>query len=214
MVAWLSSCASSSERGLPCLHTTHSALNSGRPVFAADVAAPADAIDAPRPVDLPSDALIILPVRNFVLFPGVVMPVAAGSPVAIAAAQAGRAPGQAGRHPDAARSRSGRAFGWQTCTASAWSPISCAMSRRQTARTTDLPRASSASGSSEFVREQPFLAGARPAADRRADRAHGPEIEARFLHLQGQARRGAAASAAGAAGAAATRSPIAARPSR
>src|SRR5688572_6886028 len=36
---------------------------------------------------LPSDALIILPVRNFVLFPGVVMPVALGRPGSVAAAQ-------------------------------------------------------------------------------------------------------------------------------
>ena len=38
-------------------------------------------------VDLPEDALIIVPVRNFVLFPGVVMPVTVGRPASIAAAQ-------------------------------------------------------------------------------------------------------------------------------
>ncbi len=36
---------------------------------------------------LPSDALIILPVRNFVLFPGVVMPLSLGRAMSIAAAQ-------------------------------------------------------------------------------------------------------------------------------
>jgi ATP-dependent Lon protease len=41
---------------------------------------------APR-VDLPSDALIIVPVRNVVLFPGLVLPITMGRPRSIAAAQ-------------------------------------------------------------------------------------------------------------------------------
>ena len=36
---------------------------------------------------LPSDAMIIVPVRNFVLFPGMVMPVSIGRPKSMAAAQ-------------------------------------------------------------------------------------------------------------------------------
>src|SRR5204863_3401620 len=36
---------------------------------------------------LPPDAMIIMPVRNFVLFPGVVMPVTIGRPKSVAAAQ-------------------------------------------------------------------------------------------------------------------------------
>ena len=38
-------------------------------------------------VPIPADALIILPVRNMVLFPGVVMPITIGRPKSIAAAQ-------------------------------------------------------------------------------------------------------------------------------
>src|SRR4051794_12868884 len=48
------------------------------------VSAPQSSADA---VPLPSDALIILPVRNFVLFPGTVMPITIGRPSSIAAAQ-------------------------------------------------------------------------------------------------------------------------------
>jgi len=52
----------------------------------------ADALRAPadagRPIaELPEDALIILPARNFVLFPGIVFPLSIGRPASIAAAQ-------------------------------------------------------------------------------------------------------------------------------
>ena len=40
-----------------------------------------------QPVSLPSDGLIIVPVRNTVLFPGVVIPITIGRPKSIAAAQ-------------------------------------------------------------------------------------------------------------------------------
>jgi ATP-dependent Lon protease len=43
---------------------------------------------APAPIPaLPSDALIIVPVRNMVLFPGLVLPIAVGRPKSVAAAQ-------------------------------------------------------------------------------------------------------------------------------
>src|SRR5215470_10129084 len=55
---------------------------------------PGEIPQAPAGVDketgalpLPSDALIILPVRNFVLFPGIVMPLSLGREMSIAAAQ-------------------------------------------------------------------------------------------------------------------------------
>ena len=40
-----------------------------------------------QPVSIPGDALIIVPVRNTVLFPGVVLPITIGRPQSIAAAQ-------------------------------------------------------------------------------------------------------------------------------
>jgi ATP-dependent Lon protease len=48
-------------------------------------AAPANSSES---IALPSDALIIIPVRNAVLFPGIVTPIALGRPKSIAAAQA------------------------------------------------------------------------------------------------------------------------------
>jgi ATP-dependent Lon protease len=57
-------------------------------------AVPGAAHEAPASVDkeagatpLPSDALIVVPVRNFVLFPGIVMPLSLGRALSIAAAQ-------------------------------------------------------------------------------------------------------------------------------
>ena len=48
---------------------------------------PANVDKAAGALPLPSDALVILPVRNFVLFPGVVMPVSIGRTRSVAAAQ-------------------------------------------------------------------------------------------------------------------------------
>src|SRR5260370_10210181 len=48
---------------------------------------PANVDKAAGAPPLPSDALVILPVRNFVLFPGVVMPVSIGRARSVAAAQ-------------------------------------------------------------------------------------------------------------------------------
>ena len=57
-------------------------------------AVPGATLEAPAGVDkevsmppLPADALIILPVRNFVLFPGIVMPLSLGRMLSIGAAQ-------------------------------------------------------------------------------------------------------------------------------
>ena len=41
--------------------------------------------EAPAPVPLPPDALIILPVRNAVLFPGLIAPLGIGRPKSIVA---------------------------------------------------------------------------------------------------------------------------------
>jgi len=56
------------------------------PRFAAEAGAGAAATTETRP-EAPANEMIILPVRNFVLFPGVVMPLTIGRPVSIAAAQ-------------------------------------------------------------------------------------------------------------------------------
>src|ERR1700734_2010062 len=59
-----------------------------RPSFAADLgSAPGAAANGPQLIDVPPDILIIVPLRNFVLFPGVVMPVTITQPAAVAAAQ-------------------------------------------------------------------------------------------------------------------------------
>src|ERR1700760_436614 len=47
---------------------------------------PASAKNQPHPV-IPEDATIILPVRNMLLFPGMVLPLTIGRPASIAAAQ-------------------------------------------------------------------------------------------------------------------------------
>ncbi len=133
---------------------------------------------------VPADQLIILPVRSFVLFPGVVMPVAVARPSSIAAAQ------QAARE--------GR-------------PVGILMQRDATTDEpgpTDLHRmgvvanilryVTAPDGThhlvcqgeqrfrvDEFVREKPFIT----ARVTRIDEAVAPtsEIEARFVHLQAQA---------------------------
>jgi ATP-dependent Lon protease len=50
--------------------------------------AAANARGAAQPLDLPEDALILVPVRNVVLFPGMVLPVTIGRALSVAAAQA------------------------------------------------------------------------------------------------------------------------------
>lgn len=63
------------------LESTHPAATPDQ----ADVAVPASAAD--KTGELPDDALIIVPVRNMVLFPGMIVPIAIGRESSIAAAQ-------------------------------------------------------------------------------------------------------------------------------
>jgi ATP-dependent Lon protease len=51
-------------------------------------AAERPAAEAPKPLDLPEGAMILLPTRNAVLFPGIVVPLTLGRPGSIAGAQA------------------------------------------------------------------------------------------------------------------------------
>ena len=53
----------------------------------ADAAPDDGADDAPEPSELPEDALLVLPVRRTVLFPGLVQPITLDRPRSIAAAQ-------------------------------------------------------------------------------------------------------------------------------
>ncbi|MEJ0092408.1 MAG: endopeptidase La [Methylocella sp.] len=149
---------------------------------AADAGAPA-AVASPR-VDLPEDALIIVPVRNFVLFPGVVMPVTVGRPKSIAAAQEAV--------------RQGRPVGLlMQRDANDEDALPLNMHRMGVVASVLRYIAAPDGGHhlicqgeqrfyvEEFVREQPFLA-ARVRRIEESD-ARSPDIEARFVHLQGQA---------------------------
>ena len=149
---------------------------------------------------LPPDALIIVPVRNTVLFPGLVLPITLGRPKSIAAAQqAVRDQRQVGillqrdaevPEPDAARhaphghGRQHRALHHRAGRrASSGLPGRAALpDRRISERLAVLRRAR--------------------AANSRSPRLRAPEIEARFVNLQGAGARGPAAAAAGAARAA------------
>jgi ATP-dependent Lon protease len=70
---------------------TNSALESNRPPVAGDAgmsAAPGARDNAAAGYALPDDALILIPVRNLVMFPGMILPVSLGREASIAAAQA------------------------------------------------------------------------------------------------------------------------------
>ena len=54
-------------------------------------------------LELPEGAIILLPTRNAVLFPGIVAPLALGRPQSIAGAQAAAKADKAGRRPPAER---------------------------------------------------------------------------------------------------------------
>jgi len=62
--------------------------NHPEPANAPQPAAPAAARGATQALEIPDDALILVPVRNLVLFPGMVLPVTIGRELSVAAAQA------------------------------------------------------------------------------------------------------------------------------
>ncbi|MEX2628710.1 MAG: endopeptidase La [Tistlia sp.] len=155
--------------------------SSTRAAFAAEVGTGTAPQAGP---ELASDALIILPVRNFVLFPGVVMPVALGRPASIAAAQ------------EAARQ--GRPIGvLMQRDAAQDEPATVDLHRTGTIANI-LRYVTGQDGSHHlicqgeqrfqveaFVQEQPFLAARVKRLEEPAE--DSPEIEARFLNLKARA---------------------------
>lgn len=136
------------------------------------------------PVPLPPDATIIVPVRNTVLFPGMIAPIVIGRPSSIAAAQ------QAVREE--------RPIGiLMQRDAQVTEPGPADMHRVGTLA--NIVRYMTAADGThhiicqgvqririlDFVNDKPFLA-AR-VLHLPEPEAQGPEIEARFLHLQSQA---------------------------
>lgn len=155
-------------------------------VHAADAVASGATAPSGQPggADLPTDALIIVPVRGFVLFPGVVMPVTIGRPASIAAAQ------------EAARQ--GRPIGILMQRDPAEDEPTPLGMHRMGVVATILRYITAQDGGhhlicqgeqrfyvEEFVKEKPFLA-ARVRRIEEQD-VRSPDIEARFVHLQGQA---------------------------
>ena len=133
---------------------------------------------------VPADQLIILPVRSFVLFPGVVMPVAVARPASIAAAQ------QAVRE--------GRPVGILMQRDASNDEPAAGDLHRMGVVANILRYVTAPDGShhlvcqgeqrfrvEEFVREKPFMT----ARVQRIEEAEEPtsDLEARFLHLQTQA---------------------------
>ncbi|VTZ24596.1 Lon protease [Methylocella tundrae] len=154
-------------------------------VHAADAAtgAAAPAADT-NDADPHKDALIIVPVRGFVLFPGVVMPVTIGRPASIAAAQEAV--------------RQGRPIGLLMQRDPAEDDPTPLSMHRMGVVATILRYVTAQDGGhhlicqgeqrfyvEEFVKEKPFLA-ARVRRIEEQD-VRSPDIEARFVHLQGQA---------------------------
>jgi len=136
------------------------------------------------PVPLPPDATIIVPVRNTVLFPGMIAPIAIGRPASIAAAQQAvreerpigilmqrdaqvAEPGPADMHAVGTRANIVR---YMTAPDGTHHIICQGVQRIRIL---------------DFVNEKPFLA-AR-VLHLPEPEAQSPEIEARFLHLQNQA---------------------------
>jgi ATP-dependent Lon protease len=154
------------------------------PFFAAEAGGTPAGNSGSAAIELAPDAFIIVPVRNFVLFPGVVMPVVIGRPGSIAAAQqAVRQGRQIGilmqRDPEEAEA----------------SPLNL---HRMGVVANVLRYVTAPDGShhlicqgegrfyvEEFVREQPFIAARIRRIEEPEDQS--PDIEARFVHLQGQA---------------------------
>ncbi|MBV9636959.1 MAG: LON peptidase substrate-binding domain-containing protein, partial [Methylobacteriaceae bacterium] len=151
---------------------------------AADLGSPARTQEAQPPVQVPQDALIIVPVRGLVLFPGVVLPVTVGRARSIAAAQqVVRESRQVGillqRDPQQAEPsaidlhRTGtiaNVLRYVTGPDESHHVICQGVQRFRVL---------------EFLREQPFFV-ARVARIEEPD-VSGSEIEARFLNLQSQA---------------------------
>ncbi|PNG27409.1 endopeptidase La [Methylocella silvestris] len=158
----------------------------GRAVFAADAAATAapDSADVGETLDPAKDALILVPVRGFVLFPGIVMPVVLNGPTAIAAAQeAVRQQRSVGilmqREPgaDEASPLNMHRFG-----------VVANVLRYITAQDGGhhlICQGEQRFHVEEFLRERPFLAARVKLIEEPDERS--PDIEARFVHLQGQA---------------------------
>ncbi|MGO9005679.1 MAG: endopeptidase La [Beijerinckiaceae bacterium] len=157
-----------------------------RPSFAAEGPA-AGAAAGPRTVELPADALIIVPVRNFVLFPGVVMPVTVGRPASVAAAEQAVRQGRPigilkQRDPNADEATPTNLHRMGTVSnilrfvtgPDGQHHLICQGEQRFFVE--------------DFVREHPFLA----AKVRRIEESslRTPEIEARFVNLQGLANEG------------------------
>ena len=139
---------------------------------------------SPEASPLPSDALIILPTRNVVLFPGVVLPLSIGRPLSVAAAQEAvrterqvgillqRDPGQDEPGPDDLHKVGVVANILRYVTAPDGSHhLICQGVQRFRA--------------TEFIPGHPFLA-ARPLLIPEPE-GRTPEIEGRVLHLRGQA---------------------------
>ncbi|ADH87749.1 ATP-dependent protease La [Ancylobacter novellus DSM 506] len=134
--------------------------------------------------NVPADQLIVLPVRNFVLFPGVVLPLSVGRAASIAAAQ------QAVRE--------GRPIGiLMQRDASVEEPSPTDLHRMGVVANI-LRYVTAPDGThhlvlqgeqrfhvDEFVREKPFVTARVKRLEESEERSS--EIEARFVHLQGQA---------------------------
>ncbi len=178
MVASPSLCANSSDRGYSiCLVFLN--LSSRRtPARAAAVASPR--------VDLPQDALIIVPVRGFVLFPGVVMPVTVG-----------RAPN---RSPQRKRPSGKDVQSAFSCSAMANDEDALPLNMHRMGVVASVLRYIAApDGRSSFdlpgrttllcrgVRQGAALPRREGCDGIEESDARSPDIEARFVHLQGQA---------------------------
>ena len=137
---------------------------------------------AGTPVALPPDALIIVPVRNTVLFPGLVLPITLNRSKSVAAAQqAVREQRQVGFCCSVPPTST--TLGQSTCMAWVRSPMCCALSRRRTAPTMSSARANSAFRSSNIsaVGRSWSRACCVPEPDTKSS-----EIEARFVDLKSQ----------------------------
>ena len=131
----------------------------------------------------PDDALIILPMRNLVLFPGVVLPITIGREKSRARGAGSRAPAAPDRRaaPDQAARSTIR--GPKTCTGSARPRTCCATSRARTARITSSRRARSAfacssSSTAGISRSRASSAFRKPRAGRHRDRGARADAEA------------------------------------